>query len=87
MKKLIIILLLISSVIGQSKYNRKDFKHWVDVDKDCQDARQEVLIEESIFRVTYKEENKCKFSYFSHFTFFIIPNKFKCDTCYLVYQI
>lgn len=41
-------------------YNRKDWKHWVDEDKDCQDSRQEVLIRDSKVPVTYKTERNCK---------------------------
>lgn len=34
-------------------YNRKDWPHWVDEDKDCQDTRQEILIERSLVGVSF----------------------------------
>ena len=36
------------------KYERKDWKHWVDEDKDCQNARHEVLVAESAEPVGFK---------------------------------
>ena len=29
-------------------YNRKDYPHWIDLDKDCQDTHQEILVEENL---------------------------------------
>ena len=39
---------------GCPKYDRKSYRHWIDEDKDCQNARHEVLIEESLSTVGFK---------------------------------
>ena len=43
-------------------YDRDDWKHWVDADRDCQDARQEVLVAESRSTVSYSTDRGCRVS-------------------------
>ena len=45
---------------GIPEYGRKDWKHWTDADGDCQDARHEVLLEESLMEVTFKTDRECE---------------------------
>ena len=41
-------------------YDRHDWKQWTDTDRDCQDARNEVLIAESRTAVAYRTDRKCR---------------------------
>ena len=45
---------------GIPDYDRDDWKHWQDYDKDCQDIRHEVLIIESLVPVTFKTDKECQ---------------------------
>ena len=45
---------------GCPKYDRKSYRHWIDEDRDCQNARHEVLIEESSSTVVFKTEKGCR---------------------------
>lgn len=42
-----------------SLYNRNEWPHWIDVDKDCQNTRHELLIAGSSIPVTYKSDKQC----------------------------
>ena len=41
-------------------YDRDDWNHWTDADRDCQNTRHEVLIEESLVEVTFKSADGCQ---------------------------
>lgn len=59
MKALILFLISTSLFAQEIDYKRSDWKHWVDKDKDCQNARAELLIRESLGPVTFKNEKEC----------------------------
>ena len=41
-------------------YNRRQWRHWVDAEGDCQDARQEVLVEESVGIIIFTDAGQCR---------------------------
>lgn len=42
-----------------AKYDRKAWPHWVDYDNDCQNARAEILIRDSMVPVKFKRNKGC----------------------------
>jgi len=63
MKTLLFILptlLVTSSCISQTPYNRNEWSHWIDNDRDCQNSRHEKLIRESLAPVSFKSNRQCK---------------------------
>ena len=42
------------------QYDRGDWSHWRDADRDCQNARQEALIAESLAAVVYESGDRCR---------------------------
>ena len=48
------------STIVQSMNVLGGFYHWIDEDRDCQNVRHQVLIEESLSTVGFKSSKECR---------------------------
>ena len=69
------------------EYSRQDWKHWTDDDRDCQNARNEVLIEESIATVTFRTDDNCRVStgqWLAPYTNTVVTDPGKLDVDHMV---
>ena len=69
-------------------YNRQDWhRRWIDADGDCQDARQEVLIEESVGLIVFTGGDQCRVEsgeWLAPFTSTVVTDPGKLDIDHLV---
>ena len=55
--KLILLIVLLNVTVATA-YDRKNWKHWIDEDKDCKNTRHELLEQRSKIKVTYKKTKR-----------------------------
>ena len=68
-------------------YNRRLWRHWEDADGDCQDARQEVLVEESVGIIIFTDVGQCWVAsgqWVAPFTGTVVTDPSKLDIDHLV---
>tara|TARA_Y100001960_G_scaffold178614_1_gene187319 strand:+ start:1510 stop:2745 length:1236 start_codon:yes stop_codon:yes gene_type:complete len=69
------------------KYDRDEWKHWIDEDKDCQNARHEVLVSESLVSVGFKNSKNCQVAsgeWFDPYTGETLTDATKLDVDHMV---
>ena len=69
------------------EYDRDDWKHWTDADRDCQDARNEVLIAESRTTLSYRTDHGCRVSsgeWLTPYTNTVVTDPSKLDVDHMV---
>lgn len=57
---ILIIVAVYFSAARANGYNRSNWKHWIDIDSDCQRTRTEVLIRDSLIPPIFKTAKQCK---------------------------
>ena len=68
-------------------YDRDEWRHWTDEDRDCQNTRQEVLVAESMVEVAFRSESECTVTegeWFAAFTGTTVTNPRDLDIDHLV---
>ena len=69
------------------EYDRGDWKHWTDADRDCQHARNEVLIEECLTAVTFRTDDGCRVAtgqWLAPYTNTVVTDPGKLDVDHMV---
>ena len=68
-------------------YDRGHWKHWIDSDRDCQNTRHEVLIEESLKKPTFKSSKQCQVAtgeWLDPYTGLTVTDSIKLDVDHMV---
>ena len=69
------------------EYSRRDWKHWTDADRDCQNTRNEVLTEKSLTTVTFSTDDGCRVAtgqWLASYTNTVVTDPGKLDIDHMV---